>query len=209
MSNLRIGVLVSGGGTNLQAIIDAVARKEIPAEVSVVISNVRTAYALQRAARHGIPATVIDHHDFPDRGTFEQALIAELESRRVQLVCLAGFMRVLSPLFVRRYAARIMNIHPALLPAFKGLWGHHVHEAVIASGTRFSGCTVHFVTEDVDGGPILVQRAVPVLESDDAATLAARVLVEEHRAYPEAIARFASGKLRIAGNRVMTLAEER
>lgn len=209
MANLRVGVLVSGGGTNLQAIIDAVERRDVPAEVSVVVSNVRTAHALQRAAQHGIPAAVIDHHDFPDRASFEQALIAELRSRRVELVCLAGFMRVLSPLFVREYAGRIMNIHPALLPAFKGLWGHHVHEAVIASGVRFSGCTVHFVTEDVDGGPIIVQRAVPVLESDDAATLAARVLVEEHKAYPEAIARFASGRLIIAGNRVMTRAEER
>jgi phosphoribosylglycinamide formyltransferase 1 len=209
MSNLRVGVLVSGGGTNLQAIIDASERREIPAEVSVVISNIRTAYALQRAAQHGIRATVIDHHDFPDRATFEQAVIAELESRHVELVCLAGFMRVLSPLFVREYAGRVMNIHPALLPAFKGLWGHHVHEAVIASGARFSGCTVHFVTEDVDGGPIIVQRAVPVLESDDAAALAARVLVEEHKAYPEAIARFATGKLKIAGNRVMTRSEER
>jgi phosphoribosylglycinamide formyltransferase-1 len=209
MSNLRIGALVSGGGTNLQAIIDACERKEVPAEVSVVISNVKAAHALQRATRHNIPARVIDHHDFLDRESFEQALIAELESRQVHLVCLAGFMRVLSPLFVRQYAGRVMNIHPALLPAFKGLWGHHVHDAVIASGARFSGCTVHFVTEDVDGGPIIVQRVAPVLESDDAATLAARVLVEEHKAYPEAIARFASGRLKVAGNRVLTLTEER
>jgi len=204
MANLRIGVLVSGGGTNLQAIIDAIERKEIPAEVAVIVSNVGTAFALQRAARHGIPARVIDHRDFPDRTLFEQALIAELDAQRVQLVCLAGFMRVLSPVFVRHYAQRVLNIHPALLPAFKGLWGHHVHEAVIASGTRFSGCTVHFVTEDVDGGPIIVQRVVPVLETDDAATLAARVLVEEHKAYPEAVALYAGGKLRVIGSRVLT-----
>jgi phosphoribosylglycinamide formyltransferase-1 len=204
MAVLRIGVLVSGGGTNLQAIIDAAERREIQAEIAVVISNVPAAFALQRAAQHGIPTRVIDHHDFPDRTMFEQALIAELDSQRVQLVCLAGFMRVLSPVFVHQFDRWIINIHPALLPAFKGLWGHHVHEAVIASGARFSGCTVHFVTEDVDGGPIIVQRAVPVLETDDAATLAARVLVEEHKAYPEAVALCASGKLRVVGNRVFT-----
>jgi phosphoribosylglycinamide formyltransferase-1 len=201
---LRVGVLVSGGGTNLQAIIDAIERREVPAEIATVISNVRTAQALQRAAQHGIPTSVIDHHDFPDRTVFEQALIAELDSQRVQLVCLAGFMRVLSGVFVRHFDQRIINIHPALLPAFKGLWGHHVHEAVIASGARFSGCTVHFVTEDVDAGPIIVQRVVPVLETDDAATLAARVLVEEHGAYPEAITLYAGGKLRVTGNRVFT-----
>jgi phosphoribosylglycinamide formyltransferase-1 len=194
MANLRLGVLVSGGGTNLQAIIDAIERGEVPAEIAVVISNVPTAPALQRAARHGTPAVVVNHHDFMDRAAFEQALIAQLDSRQVELVCLAGFMRVLSPVFVRRFPGRIMNIHPALLPAFKGLWGHHVHEAVIAARARVSGCTVHFVTEDVDGGPIVLQRTVPVLETDDAATLAARVLVEEHKAYPEAIRRFAAGE---------------
>lgn len=204
MAVLRVGVLVSGGGTNLQAIIDAVERREVPAEIALVISNVPGAFALQRAAQHGIPTCVIDQHDFPDRATFEQALIAELDSQRVQLVCLAGFMRVLSPVFVRHFEQRVINIHPALLPAFKGLWGHHVHEAVIASGTRFSGCTVHFVTEDVDGGPIIVQRVVPVLETDDAAALAARVLVEEHKAYPEAVALCAGGKLRVVGSRVFT-----
>jgi phosphoribosylglycinamide formyltransferase 1 len=204
MAVLRVGVLVSGGGTNLQAIIDAIERREIPAEIATVTSNVRTAYALQRAAQRGIRTCVIDHHDFPDRTIFEQALIAELDSQRVQLVCLAGFMRVLSGVFVRHFEQRVINVHPALLPAFKGLWGHHVHEAVIASGARFSGCTVHFVTEDIDGGPIIVQRVVPVLEADDAATLAARVLVEEHEAYPEAVGLYAGGRLRVVGNRVFT-----
>jgi phosphoribosylglycinamide formyltransferase 1 len=197
-------VLVSGGGTNLAAIIDSIERKELDAEIAVVISNNPKAFALERAAKHGIPGKVIDHRNRASREEFEQALIAELELRKVDLVCLAGFMRVLSPLIVRRFEGRIMNIHPALLPAFKGLWGHHVHEAVVASGARLSGCTVHFVTEDVDGGPIIVQRAVPVLDDDTPETLAARVLEQEHKAYPEAIGLFASGRLQIEGKRVRT-----
>jgi phosphoribosylglycinamide formyltransferase-1 len=202
MAGLRIGVLASGSGTNLQAIIDAIERRELDGEIGAVVSNVPTAYALQRAAQHRIPAKVIDHHGFPSREAFDQALVAELDAQKVELVCLAGFMRVLSPLFVRHYAGRIMNIHPALLPAFKGLWGHHVHEAVIASGARYSGCTVHFVTEDVDGGPIIIQRVVPVFDRDTPETLAARVLEQEHRAYPEAVRLFAQGRLQVIDRRV-------
>jgi phosphoribosylglycinamide formyltransferase-1 len=199
---LRIGVLVSGGGTNLQAIIDAIERRELAAEIALVVSNVPGAAALERAVKHGIPTRVVDHHAFAGREAFEQALIAGLDQAQVGLVCLAGFMRVLTPLFVRHYAGRIMNIHPALLPAFKGLWGHHVHDAVIASGARFSGCSVHFVTADVDAGPIVVQRVVPVLDNDTAETLAARVLEQEHKAYPEAIGLFAQGRTVVNGNRV-------
>jgi phosphoribosylglycinamide formyltransferase-1 len=202
MVKLRIGVLVSGGGTNLQAIIDACNKGQVNAEVAVVISSAPTAFALQRAAQHGIPAQAIDHHQFPNREAFEQALITELEAHDVGLVCLAGFMRVLTPLFVRHYAGRIMNVHPAVLPAFKGLWGRHVHEAVLRSGARFSGCTVHFVTEDVDEGPIIIQKVVPVLDDDTADTLAARVLEQEHEAYPEAIRRFAEDRIKIEGGRV-------
>ncbi len=198
----RIGVLVSGRGTNLQAIIDSIARKEFDAEIVVVISNVKDAYALERAKNHNIPAVVINHKDFPNRETFESALIEELDKRKVDLVCLAGFMRVLTPFFVSHYRNRIMNIHPALLPAFKGLYGHHVHEAVLKSGAKFSGCSVHFVTEDVDGGPIIVQKVVPVKDDDTPDTLAERVLVEEHKAYSEAITLFVDDRLEIEGNRV-------
>jgi len=199
----RVGVLVSGGGTNLQAIINACERKEIPAEVVVVISNKKDAYALERARRHNIPALFISHKAFSSREEFERALIEELDKRRVDLVCLAGFMRVLSPYFVNHYRGRIMNIHPALLPAFKGLYGEKVHEAVLASGAKFSGCSVHFVTEDVDGGPIILQRIVEVKDDDTVESLAERVLKEEHLAYKEAIKLFCEGKLAIVGNRVI------
>ncbi len=202
MPKKRIGVLVSGRGTNLQAIIDSIERKELDAEIAVVISNVKDAYALERAKNHNIPAVVINHKDFPNREAFERALIEELDKRKVDLVCLAGFMRVLTPFFVNHYKNRIMNIHPALLPAFKGLYGHNVHEAVLKSGAKFSGCSVHFVTEDVDGGPIIVQRVVPVKDDDTPDTLAERVLVEEHKAYSEAIKLFIENRLKIEGNRV-------
>jgi phosphoribosylglycinamide formyltransferase-1 len=200
---LRLGVLVSGRGSNLQALLDAASRGELSAEVAVVISNKPGVKALERAAGSNVPARVIDHHGFDSREAFEQALIRELDKHRVDLVCLAGFMRVLTAGFVRRYPGRILNIHPALLPAFKGLYGGHVHEAVIASGVKFSGCTVHFVTEDVDGGPILLQRVVPVLDTDDPATLAARVLEQEHKAYPEAVQLVAQDRIRIQGRRTL------
>lgn len=194
--------MVSGRGTNLQAIIDSIERKELDAEIAVVISNVKDAYALERAKNHNIPAVVINHKDFPNREAFEKALIEELDKRKVDLVCLAGFMRVLTPFFVNHYKNRIMNIHPALLPAFKGLYGHNVHKVVLQSGAKFSGCSVHFVTEDVDGGPIIVQRVVPVRDDDTPDTLAERVLVEEHKAYSEAIKLFIEDRLKIEGNRV-------
>lgn len=199
---VRIGALVSGRGSNLQAIVDAGARRELNAQVVVVISNVADAYALERARAHRIDALFVNHRDFPDRAAFEARLIGELDAHEVGLVCLAGFMRILSPVFVRHYPLRIMNIHPALLPAFAGFYGHHVHEAVLKSGARFSGCTVHFVTEEVDGGPIVVQRVVPVLGCDTPDELAARVLVEEHKAYVEAIRLFAAGALDVDGKRV-------
>jgi len=201
----RISALVSGNGTNLQAIIDSIERKEIDAEIAVVVSNIKDAFALERAKKHNIPAVFINHKDFPNREAFEKALIEELDKRNVDLICLAGFLRVLTPFFVRHYPNRIMNIHPALLPAFKGLYGHHVHEAVLKSGAKFSGCSVHFVTEDVDGGPIIVQRVVPVKDDDTADSLAARILVEEHKAFSEAISLFAEDRLKVEGNRVKIL----
>jgi len=203
----RIGVLVSGRGTNLQAIIDAVEAKRIRAKVAVVISNVKDAYALKRAERHNIPAIFIDHRKFPDRESFERAVVKELRRYKVELVLLAGFMRILSPYFIKEYRNRIMNIHPALLPAFKGLYGEKVHKAVLESGAKFSGPTVHFVTEDVDGGPIILQKVVPVYDDDTPETLAKRVLEKEHEVYPEAVKLFVENRLKIEGKRVKILNE--
>jgi phosphoribosylglycinamide formyltransferase 1 len=204
---LRVAVLVSGTGTNLQALIDACRSGEVPAEVVVVVSNVPDAFALERARQAGIPAVVVSHRAFPAKGAFEAALRETLESFHVGLVCLAGFLRILSPAFVEAFAGRIMNIHPALLPAFggKGMYGERVHEAVLASGARVSGCSVHFVSEVPDGGPIILQAAVPVCGDDTPATLASRVRREEHRLYPLAVGLFAEGRLRIEGNRVRIL----
>lgn len=206
---LRIGVLASGAGTNLQALIDSCRSGDVPGEIAVVVSNVLEAFALERARREEIPAVVLDHRDFPSKAAFDAAVRETLESHHVGLVCLAGFLRILSPAFVRAFAGRIMNIHPALLPAFggKGMYGERVHQAVLASGVRVSGCTVHFVTEVPDGGPIILQAAVPVRDDDTPDTLAARVRREEHHLYPLVVRLFAEGRLRIAGNRVRILPE--
>lgn len=206
---LRLGVLVSGTGTNLQALIDACRTGQIPAEVAVVVSNLPGAFALERARQAGIPALVMEHRGFPTKAAFEAALREALDSYRVGLICLAGFLRILSPAFVGAFAGRIMNIHPALLPAFggKGMYGERVHEAVLASGARLSGCTVHFVTEETDAGPIIAQAAVPVQDDDTPVTLAARVRREELRLYPLAVRLFVEGRLRIEGKRVRILPE--
>ncbi len=206
---LRLGVLVSGTGTNLQSLLDACEANEIPAEVAVVISNVPDAFALERARRAGVSAIVIDHRAVSGAPAFEAALRQALEAHRVGLVCLAGFLKILSPAFVAAFAGRVMNIHPALLPAFggKGMYGGRVHETVLASGVRVSGCTVHFVTEEPDAGPIIAQTAVPVLDDDTPQTLAARVRTEELRLYPQAVRLFAEGRLRIVGRRVRILPE--
>lgn len=202
MDKLKVGVLASGNGTNLQAIIDAVEAGGVPADIAVVVSNVKTAFCLERAKNHDIAGVFIDHKAFADRESFDKAVAEELDRRAVGLVVLAGFMRILSPWFVGRYPNRIINIHPALLPAFKGFYGSRVHEAVVASGAKFSGCTVHFVTEDVDGGPIIIQAAVPVLDDDTPETLARRVLEQEHRIYPEAVKLFGENRLIVDGKRV-------
>ena len=206
-SPLRVGVLVSGTGTVLQALIDACRSGEVPAEIAVVVSNVPGAFALERARAAGIPAVTRDHRDFPNRAAFEAVLRTTLEDADVELVCLAGFLRILTPGFVDAFAGRIMNIHPALLPAFggKGMYGDRVHEAVLASGARLSGCTVHFVTRDADAGPIIVQTPVPVEDDDTPATLSARVRREELRAYALAVRLFAEGRLRVEGTRVRVL----
>ena len=199
MAKLTVGVLISGRGSNLQALIDAAAKPDYPARIGVVISNVPGAAGLERCATAGIPAAVIDHKRFPNREAFEAEVDRGLGAAKDELVCLAGFMRVLSDSFVRRWRDRLINIHPSLLPAFRGL---HAHEQAIAAGVRISGCTVHFVREGVDDGPILVQAAVPVDPRDDPASLAARVLVEEHKIYPLAVRLIAEGRVTIVDEKV-------
>jgi len=195
-----IGVLVSGSGTNLQAIIAAIEAKRLDAKIEVVLSNRADAYGLVRAKNHGISTEVLDHKQFPSREAYDQAVVDTLRARGVELVVLAGFMRLLSPVFVKAYSNRIMNIHPALLPSFPGL---HVQKKAIDHGVRFSGCTVHFVNEECDEGPIIIQAVVPVFSDDTDETLAARILKQEHRIYPRAIQLYAEGKLRLEGRRVL------
>lgn len=197
--NIRIGVVVSGGGSNLQSLIDNVESGFIPGKIVLVISNNPGAFGLERAKKHGIATAVINHRDYPDRESFDAEMIKALDAAQVDLVCLAGFMRVLTAGFVRHYQGRLINIHPALLPAFPGL---HVQQAAIDAGARFSGCTVHFVDEDVDTGPIIAQAAVPVLPADDADALAARILKQEHKIYPLAVKLFAQGRLSLQGRMV-------
>lgn len=192
MRNCRVGVLISGSGTNLQALIDACAQPGFPAEIAVVISNKADAKGLERARAVGIPAQVIDHKDYQRREDFDQAMHIALGHHLVDMVCLAGFMRLLTPWFVEQWKDRLLNIHPSLLPSFKGV---HTHEAALAAGVKFHGCTVHFVRPEMDVGPIIVQAAVPVLADDTPQTLAARVLEQEHRCYPLALRWFAEGRL--------------
>ena len=204
---LRVAVLVSGTGSNLQSLIDACRGGAIGAEIALVISNVPHALALERARGAGIPAVIVNHKDFPTAAAFEARLSQTLAAHRIDLVCLAGFLRILSPGFVSAFPGRIVNIHPALLPAFggKGMYGERVHRAVLASGARQSGCTIHFVTEIPDGGPIIAQATVPVERGDTPATLAARVAKEEYRLYPEVVRLFALGRIRLDGDRVSVL----
>ena len=199
MARLKLGVLISGRGSNLQALIDAAAAPDFPAEIALVLSNRADAGGLARAAAAGIRQSVISHRDYPDRPSFEAAMDATLRGAGVELICLAGFMRLLTGGFVEAWRDRMINIHPSLLPAFKGL---DTHERALAAGVRFTGCTVHFVRAEMDDGPIIVQAAVPVLSRDDADSLAARVLEAEHRCYPLAVRLIAEGRVRVAGERV-------
>ncbi|MGE5529912.1 MAG: phosphoribosylglycinamide formyltransferase [Patescibacteria group bacterium] len=201
---IRAAVLVSGGGSNLQALLDGCDRA---VEYALVLSNKEDAYALARAARAGVPTAVVRYEDYPGRREFTLAIVAALREAGADLVCLAGFTRILDPVFYECYDLRAMNIHPALLPAFggEGMYGRRVHEAVLASGAKLSGATVHFVTPETDGGPIILQGAVPVLDGDTPETLAQRVLEVEHRLYPAAVRLFAGGRLRVEGNRVRIL----
>lgn len=196
----RIVILISGRGSNLEAIMQAARDEEFPVELCAVISNQPHAAGLWAARQQGIPAEVIDHRDFPDRNAFERALMERIDQRQPHLVALAGFLRILGPDFIDRYAGRLMNIHPSLLPAFPGL---RTHERALAAGATQHGATVHFVTHDVDSGPIIAQATVPVLPDDTAETLAARVLTEEHRLYPLAIRWFAEGRLTLRNGCVL------
>jgi len=196
---LRVGVLVSGRGSNLQALLEACRAPGFPARVAVVISDREHAPALDRARAAGVEALWINPKDFADREQFDAALVRELEARKVGLVCQAGFMRILSPVYVRAFAGRALNIHPSLLPAFPGL---HPQRQALDHGVTVTGATVHFVEDGVDSGPIVLQAAVPVERDDTEATLAARILAEEHRLYPAAVRLFAEGRLEIVGRRV-------
>ncbi|PID38234.1 MAG: phosphoribosylglycinamide formyltransferase [Proteobacteria bacterium] len=195
---MRFGVLVSGGGSNLQAILDARASGELDATCAVVISNKRKAGALARAERAGVPAAVIPHRRFDSREAFEDALIDELGRHQVDWVVLAGFMRVLTPHFLAAFPARVVNIHPALLPAFPGI---DAQRQAFEYGVKVAGCTVHLVDAGTDTGPILAQRTVPVLEDDDVERLRRRILAAEHALYPQVLQRLAAGGLTIEGRR--------
>lgn len=200
MSQVHVGVLASGRGTDFQSLIDARDRGDLGATLAVLVSNVPDAPVIERAERNGIPAAVVDHRPYgKDREAFERAVVGVLRKHRVDLVVFAGFMRLVTPYFVNEFRGRIMNIHPSLLPAFPGA---HAQEDAIKAGAKVSGCTVHFVDESLDGGPIILQKAVPVLDDDTPETLAARILEQEHIFLPLAVRLFAEGRLRVDGKRV-------
>ena len=193
---LKIAVLISGRGTNLQALIEACADPDFPATIALVISNVPDAPGLSRAQSAGIPTTVIDHKQFQDRPAFDSALDTTLKQADVGLICLAGFMRLLTAEFVDAWRDRLINVHPSLLPAFKGL---KTHQQALEAGVRIAGCTVHFVRPEMDSGPIIAQAAVPVLPNDDTDRLAARILEKEHLIYPLAVRLIAEDRVRVKG----------
>lgn len=196
---LRIGALASGGGSNVQAILDQIESNKLNARMVTIISDNPEAGVLKRAARHGVPHEVISPGEYEKREDHDQAIMEALKAKDVDLVVLAGYMRIISAAFVAAFPGRIMNIHPALLPAFPGI---HVQQTAADYGVRFSGCTVHFVDEGMDTGPVIIQAVVPVLPDDTGETLGARILKLEHRIYPEAIRLFAEGRLRIEGRHV-------
>lgn len=213
MAKTKIAVLISGRGTNLQSLLDACSDDAFPADIALVISNRPGAAGLARAQKAGVATLVLDHKAFgtkeqkydDGRAEFENALSDALTGANVDYVCLAGFMRILTADFVNKWRGRIMNIHPSLLPAFKGL---NVHERMIAAGVKIGGCTVHFVTSEMDAGPIIGQAAVPVLPGDDADTLAARILEQEHKLYPECVKLIATGKARLTTGNIVKLDDD-
>ncbi len=199
MAKINVGVLVSGRGSNLQALIDA-ARDDFPAKISVVISNKADAYALERAKNAGIKTAVINHRDYESREAFDKEIDRILKDNNVDLVCLAGFMRILTPSLVNEWAGRMINIHPSLLPSFKGL---DAQKQALEYGCKVAGCTVHFVTTEMDEGSIILQATVPVLDGDSEADLSARILEQEHKIYPIAVRYIAEGRLAIDGRRTI------
>lgn len=195
----NIAVLISGNGSNLQALIDAAAKDDYPAAIRLVISNNPDAFGLSRAEEAGIKAVALNHRDYPSREAYDAALQEMLEKHKIDYVCLAGFMRLLTPGFVKAWDGRMINIHPSLLPAFKGL---DVHRRVLESGVRFTGCSVHFVVPEMDAGPVIIQAAVAVEQSDTEDSLARRVHQAEHHIYPRALCWLAAGQLQVEGQRV-------
>ena len=207
---VRLGVLLSGRGSNLQAVIDAVEAGTLSATIAVVISNKKDAAGLERARKHGVPDVFLDPKPFagqPDsRDAYDRALLDLLRKHDVELVLLAGYMKIVTPILVKAYEHRMMNIHPSLLPSFPGL---DVQKKAIDHGCKIAGCTVHFVTEGVDEGPIIIQAAVPIHETDTPEILAARILEQEHRIYPRAVRLYAEGRLRVEGRRVVVREPEK
>lgn len=197
---MKTAVLISGRGSNLLALIEAAGKDDFPAEIVIVISNKADAKGLDHAKAAGIPTAVLNHKDFEDRESFDAAMNDAIEGAGAEFICMAGFMRLLSDGFVKQWRDRLINIHPSLLPAFKGL---HVHERTIEAGVRFSGCTVHFVRPAMDEGPIIVQAVVPVLDDDTPDALAARILEQEHHIFPQALRLIAEGKVRVSAERVL------
>ncbi len=198
-SRKRVGVLISGRGSNMRSLVEAARAPDFPAEITLVLSNIANAAGLEFARKQGVATTVVDHKAFSDRESFERAMHETLVGRGVELVCLAGFMRLLTPWFVEQWRGRMLNIHPALLPSFRGL---HTHARALEEGVKIHGATVHFVVPEMDAGPIVVQAAVAVLEDDTPEALGARVLAQEHRIYPLALNLVARGAARVEGARV-------
>ena len=196
----KLAILVSGRGSNLQAIIDSIKKNDLQAEISLVISNVSDAYALERANKHGLERLFLDPKSYPNQNSYEKTLIEKIQSKSVDLVCLAGYMQILGKHFIEAFSDRIINIHPSLLPAFPGL---NVQKRALEHGARFSGCTVHYVNEEVDGGAIISQAVVPIFDDDDEASLSERILQQEQIIYPEAIRLILQGNLTLSGRRVL------
>jgi phosphoribosylglycinamide formyltransferase-1 len=200
MDRTKLGILISGRGSNMMAIVTACEAGTVPAEVAVVISNRADAPGIEWARERGLATAVLPQRDFPDREAHDRAIVSRLQQAGVEWVCLAGYMRLLSRAFIAAYPSRVLNIHPALLPSFPGL---HGQQDALEWGAKVSGCTVHLVDGELDHGPIVVQRAVPVDDADDVDTLSARILEQEHRAYPEALAKLLTRPWRLAGRRVV------
>lgn len=198
MSRLRTAILISGRGSNMDALIDAARAPDFPADIALVVSNRPEASGLSKAKAKGVAIAAVDHKIYAGREEFERSLQIVLETHRIEFLCLAGFMRLFTPWFIEQWRGRMLNIHPALLPAYRGL---HTHERALADGVKIHGCTVHFVAPEMDEGPIVAQAAVPVLDADTPETLGARVLEQEHMIYPLALRLVASGTVQVAGNR--------